>query len=99
MLTPQLRLEAYEWVVEKIKHNPVRPYMCCLLRNWCDINGVDDDEEDVLKAFPEMYNMCPEGTAPDCSWFPIDTRGNEQRLRVLDSCILMVQKEINKANQ
>ena len=95
-LTPQQRLEAYEWAREEIQQYSVHSYrigVCGRLQMWLFHENIPIPLEPNL-LFHEFARQKPLEIADELYWWPRNKNGFIQRLAALDRAIELVKEKI-----
>lgn len=87
-LTPEQRIEAYEYALKEIKTNI--SFCCCsLLAYWLNWRYPPHGYlmSDAHKLLPELLSKKPPNTPIDHRWWSYDTAGQASRIAALEQCI------------
>lgn len=87
-LTPEQRIEAYEYALKEM-YERGNLWICVRLHFWLEFNGYDNARISVLEIFPEFAKLKPDplpfkGSA---SWWSPDKAGHRSRIAALEQCI------------
>lgn len=98
-LTPEVRLKAYQYCLEKLNETmPYRKHLCLMLDDFLVQNGLADGEEllfviTIEDFFPELWAERPDYDSKGrlltsaSSWLKIDAEGREARIDIIKKVI------------
>jgi hypothetical protein len=97
-LTPQQRIEAYEWVIAQLNtHKSQCHGVCVYLEKWLEGSDFKDDSMEfnfkyTLNLFHEFRNKMPENKDCNIAWFPMGQY--KIRIQKLTECIAEAKLKI-----